>query len=129
MWKLTLLAIGGAAGSVLRYLVGGWMQRLGDGAFPVGTLTVNVLGCFAIAVLNVALLGPLFVREEYRIAILVGLLGGFTTFSTFGWETLTLANDGQWMYAVSNFLLNNVLGLAAALIGYRLATWWFGTVT
>ncbi|MBI1336403.1 MAG: fluoride efflux transporter CrcB [Phycisphaera sp.] len=133
MWKLLLIGIGGATGSLLRYSVSGWMQRigerLGDGSFPLGTLTVNVVGCFLIAVLNVALIGPWMVREEYRIGLLVGVLGGFTTFSSFGWETLSLVNNGQWAYAVTNIVLNNLLGLAAALAGYRLAMVWFGTVS
>ncbi|MCC6682475.1 MAG: fluoride efflux transporter CrcB [Phycisphaeraceae bacterium] len=139
MFKLLLIGLGGAGGSVMRYLVGGWMQKLGDGGiaklipgvgvFPLGTLTVNVTGCFLIGLLNVALLGPFTVREEFRIALLVGVLGGFTTFSTYGWETLSLTNDGQWLAAVSNFMLNNVLGFAAAWLGYRLAVAWFGTVS
>ncbi len=129
MYKLLLIGLGGAGGSMMRYLVGGWMQKLSNGVFPLGTLTVNVVGCFLIGLLNVALLGPFTVREEFRFAILVGVLGGFTTFSSYGWETLSLTNDGQWLAAASNFLLNNVLGFAAAWLGYRLAVTWFGTVS
>ncbi|NLY02354.1 MAG: fluoride efflux transporter CrcB [Rhodopirellula sp.] len=128
MYKVFLIALGGGGGTLLRYFVGEWMQRWGNESFPWGTLTVNVLGCFAIGILNVALVGPFFVREEYRLALLVGVLGGFTTFSSFGWETLTLLNGDQWGYGIANFTLNNVLGLMAAWAGYRLAEYWLGTI-
>lgn len=124
--RLALVALGGGFGSVLRYLLAGWCQRLGGGAFPLGTLAVNVLGCLAIGVLKAAFSGSLLVREEYQIALTIGLLGGFTTFSTFGWETFALANDGDWLRAGLNLLLSVGLGFAAVLIGYRLAEKWFG---
>ncbi|HEX6201633.1 MAG TPA: fluoride efflux transporter CrcB [Thermoanaerobaculia bacterium] len=125
--KLLLIALGGAAGSVLRYLVAGWVQRAAGGVFPFGTLAVNVAGCFAIGLLNPLFLGPFLIRPELRVAILVGLLGGFTTFSTYGWETLSLGHDGEWLAAAGNLLLHNVLGLAAAWGGYQLARGVFGT--
>lgn len=121
MLKLALIACFGGLGSLCRYAVAGWAQRVGDAAFPVGTLAVNVAGCLAIGVLAPALSGPLLVREEYRVAILVGLLGGFTTFSTFAWESVTLATDGQMARAFFNILVSNGLGLVAAWIGYRMA--------
>ena len=124
--KLLWIAAGGAVGAALRYLVAGWMQRLTGGTFPVGTLAVNVLGCFAIGLLNYLLLGPLMVREEVRLAVVVGVLGGFTTFSSYGWETLALTNEGAWLAAGANVALNNVLGFAAAWAAYRLAETLFG---
>ena len=124
--KLLFIALGGALGSALRYLVGGWMQRLGGGVFPLGTLTVNVVGCFAIGFLNYLFLGPVLVREPYRLAIVTGVLGGFTTFSAFGWETLSLTNEGAWLQAAANVMLNNVLGLLAAWAAYHLAGRLFG---
>lgn len=129
MVKLLLIALGGAAGTLGRYLLIGWVQRFGDGTFPLGTLSVNVIGCFFIAIMHVALLGPLLMREEYRLALLVGLLGGFTTFSTFGMETFALINAGAWRPALGNVLLSNVLGLTAAWAGYRLGEWWFGALS
>ena len=76
--------------------------------------------------LAAALTGPILIREEYRIGLTVGVLGGFTTFSTFGLETFNLANDGQWRFAMLNMALSCGLGLAAVWLGYRAAERWFG---
>jgi CrcB protein len=119
--KWLLIACGGGAGAILRYAMAGWGQRLTSGVFPVGTLMVNTLGCLAIGFLASLFAGPLLIREEYRIAILVGFLGGFTTFSTYGYETFALLGDGEWWSAAVNILLSNVLGLLALWIGVRLA--------
>jgi CrcB protein len=121
MTKLLFIAGGGALGSVLRYLVAGWGQRLTPGVFPLGTLLVNVTGCLLIGYLGTLFAGPAVVREEYRLALLIGLLGGFTTFSTFGYETWALLSDREWGLAGANVLLSNVLGLSAVWLGHRLA--------
>ena len=126
MAKLALVALGGGFGSVLRYVLAGWCQQLSKGSFPLGTLAVNVLGCLAIGALKAAFTGSLLIKEEYQIALTIGLLGGFTTFSAFGWETFALANERDWPQAGLNLLLNVGLGLAAVLIGYRLAQKWYG---
>ncbi len=126
MQKLLMIAVGGALGSVLRYALGGWVQKLGNGPFPVGTLVVNITGCLAIGFLGMVLTGPWLVREEYRVAILVGILGGYTTFSSFGRETFLLAADGQWTPAILNIVLSNGLGLAAAWFGHRMGQKLFG---
>jgi CrcB protein len=124
--KLLLLFIGSGTGGVLRYAISGWTQRLADGSFPIGTLIVNVTGCLLIGFLTPALSGRLLVPEEYRVAILVGLLGGYTTFSTFSLETLALLNDGQIWRAMLNVTASVILGLAAAWAGYRIAENWLG---
>ncbi|MFQ5413919.1 MAG: fluoride efflux transporter CrcB [Phycisphaerae bacterium] len=126
MTKVLLIAVGGGVGSVLRYAVSGWAQRMTSSGFPSGTLAVNVLGCLVIGFLGAALAGPVLVREEYRVAVMVGCLGGFTTFSTYGLETVALASDGQAWRAVVNVLLQNALGLSAVWIGYRWARAWVG---
>jgi fluoride exporter len=126
MLKILLIAVGGGAGAVLRFLVAGWGQRLTTGVFPVGTLTVNVGGCLAIGFLGAIFAGPWLVREEYRLAATVGLLGGLTTFSTYGLETVSMANDGQVEMALLNILASNALGLFAVWLGYRVAENWFG---
>jgi fluoride exporter len=124
--KLLLIACGGATGAVLRYLVSGWGQALTGGTFPVGTLVVNVLGCLVIGFAGTVLAGPLIVRDEYRFFVLIGLLGGFTTFSSFGWETFALLSDREWGAALLNVVASNGLGLAALFIGVRLAERWQG---
>jgi len=121
MAKLLLIACGGGAGALLRYVASGWGQRLTDGTFPVGTLLVNVSGCLLIGFVGTYFSGPLLVREEVRLAVLVGFLGGFTTFSTFGWETFALLADREWWGAACNVLLSNALGLLALWAGIRLA--------
>ena len=127
MKHLLLIFVAGGCGSVMRYSVAGWAQRLSVGTFPVGTLTVNIAGCAAIGFLAPLLTGPVLIREEYRLAVLVGLLGGFTTFSTFSWETISLADDGQKWLAMSNILASNLLGLAAAWAAARLAATLYGS--
>jgi CrcB protein len=124
--KLLLVFLASGVGGVLRFTIGGWVQRLGPGIFPFGTLFVNISGCLLIGLLTAAFSGRFLVREEYRIAVLVGLLGGYTTFSTFGLETFALLNDGQYLRAGVNIFASVLLGIAAAWAGYRLAEAWLG---
>lgn len=119
--RYVLIMAGGALGSVCRYALQGWAQSATRGSFPVGTLVVNVIGCFVIGALNMLFTGPLPIRAEYRVGVLVGLLGGFTTFSAFGWETFALLNEGQRLDAFLNVLLSVTLGMGAVWLGYRLA--------
>ena len=119
--KLAYIAIGGGLGAVLRYLVSGWGQRVvSPGTFPAGTLLVNLLGCLVIGALVAWFAGPHRVREEVRLALLIGVLGGFTTFSSYAYETFSLLEDGKRMHAVLNIVLSNVLCLAGVWSGYRL---------
>lgn len=118
MNQLIAIALGGACGSVLRFLVStGIYQWLGRG-FPYGTLTVNVLGSFLIGMLAEALiLQRIIFTAEYRSAILVGVLGGFTTFSSFSLETLYLIEQGNLNKALLNVLISVVGCLLAVWIG------------
>ncbi len=124
--KYSLIVVGGGLGSLLRYLLAGWGQSLTSGPFPLGTLIVNTVGCFAIGVLNLLLAERVPMPMDYRVGLTVGVLGGFTTFSTFGWETFAMSNDGQFLRALLNVLTSVVLGLAAVWSGYRLAERWAG---
>ncbi len=124
--KLLMIALGGGLGSVLRYLVAGWTQALIVGPFPIGTLVVNVSGCLAIGFVNYLFTGPVPIQPEYRIGLTIGLLGGYTTFSTFGWETLALTSDGQGWRALGNVLLSVGMGLLGVWLGCRLAQRWAG---
>lgn len=126
MLKFALVFLGSGLGGVCRYALGGWVQRLGNGSFPLGTLAVNLIGCLLIGFLTASLSGRVLLREEYRVALIVGVLGGFTTFSAFGMETFALLNDGQFARASANVLLSVGAGLAAVWIGYRMAEHWVG---
>jgi fluoride exporter len=119
MLKLVLVAVMGGLGSVARYLVSTGADRYGKG-FPLGTLIVNAAGCLIAGVFAAVLTTRLGNREEWRVAILVGFLGGFTTFSAFGVETLRLWNAGRASAAALNVLLNVSLGLIAVWLGWRL---------
>ena len=111
-----LVATGGAIGAALRYLLGGWVQsRLGPD-FPWGTFIVNVSGCLLIgAALGLVERGAL--PPEARLFVAVGVLGGYTTFSTFGYETLRLIEGGELLPAALNALGQLALGLVAVYLG------------
>ena len=126
MLRIIAIFLAGGCGCLLRYGVTAWVQRLGSGSFPIGTFTVNVVGCLAIGFLTPLFAGPLPIREAYRLAILVGLLGGFTTFSTYGYETFSLTTNGHFALAALNLLLCNALGLTAAWGGTRVAVAMYG---
>ena len=110
---IAMIVIGGDAGALCRYWVSGWGQRLTSELFPLGTLIVNVLGCFLIGILAHLTMGVYPVRDEIRIGLLVGFLGAFTTYSTFGLDTMMLVNAGQKWSAGLYVLLSNGLGLVA----------------
>jgi CrcB protein len=118
MSQIIAIALGGACGSVLRFLVStGIYQWLGRG-FPYGTLAVNVIGCFLIGLLAEALiLQRITMTLEFRAAILIGVLGGFTTFSSFSLETLYLLEQGSFTKAAINVLVSVSACLLAVWIG------------
>jgi CrcB protein len=113
------IAVGGACGSVLRHAAQIGVQRAVGHPFPVGTLLVNVVGCLLIGVVA-ALAGPLAWREEHRLAVMTGVLGGFTTFSAFGLETISLVDHGRLPLAIANVVLSVAIGLLAVYLGLRL---------
>src|SRR5262245_66482890 len=98
MLKLLLIGLGGGLGSILRYAIGGWVQRAAGGSFPSGILVVNVTGCLVIGFLGVLFSGSVAVREEYRFALVVGVLGGSRTFTTFGSAPLTPPGGPPWSH-------------------------------
>ncbi|MCG3138541.1 MAG: putative fluoride ion transporter CrcB [Phycisphaerae bacterium] len=124
--KLLLVAVGSGAGGVLRYLLSGLVQRYTSDQFPWGTFVVNVLGCLLFGLLVGGFSGTFLNREGYRLLLLVGVLGGFTTFSTFGYETFALFNDRQFHLALWNIIMGNGVGLMALGLGYRLMEKWSG---
>lgn len=116
------VACGGALGAVARYLLGLAVGALGSqasiwGAFPLSTFLANALGCFLIGMLSVAFDGPLAERSELRLFAITGLMGGFTTFSTFGLETVSLFQDGAWGLAAFNALASLAVCIACVVVG------------
>jgi CrcB protein len=117
----TMVGIGGFLGSVLRFGVGVLVRRISLVApIPWETLTTNVVGCLAIGALAGATDSGTILRPELRLFLYVGLLGGFTTFSTFGFETFALFRDAHRLAAVGNIALHLTLGLSAVWLGYSL---------
>jgi len=118
------VAFGSAIGGAGRYAVSGFMARLVGETFPWGTLTVNVVGSFVITFIA-ALTGPdgrMFMSTDIRQFIMLGVLGGFTTFSSFSFQTLALVQDGEWLRGSGNIVGSVVLCLAGAWAGHALAT-------
>jgi CrcB protein len=122
MINVLAVGVGGFVGSALRYLLSGYVQQATRSAwFPFGTLTVNLTGCLLIGVLShLADTRGLF-STEMRAFVFMGLLGGFTTFSTFGNETLRLLRDGENVFAIANVGAHVFLGLGAVWLGSVLA--------
>ena len=113
---LLWIALGGAAGSVLRYLVGGAVQRTASWGFPAGTLTVNMIGGLVIGALTQHFMN-LEPPPAMRAALIVGFCGGFTTFSAFSIETVGLVEGGEYGRAAAYILLSVTLSLAATFAG------------
>ena len=113
--SLLLVAVGGGLGAVLRYITSHLGQSMTSGQFPIGTLLVNILGCGAIGIISAYLLhsNPQH-RDTLRVLLIVGLLGGFTTYSSFAIDTLNLFQSGKVLSALAYVLLSNVLGIFAA---------------
>jgi CrcB protein len=117
---LFLIAFGGAAGSLLRYLIGGAIQRLSPSGFPVGTLFVNVVGCFLIGVF-VRFLLHMQTSPGMRALLVVGFCGGFTTFSTFSIETVGLIEGGEYARAATYIAVSVLLCITATFAGMAAA--------
>ncbi|MDO9300448.1 MAG: fluoride efflux transporter CrcB [Anaerolineales bacterium] len=118
MINILLVGFGGFVGSILRYLVSGYVQQSTKSIdFPYGTLAVNVIGCFIIGFLAQLAEERGMFTSESRLFVFVGILGGFTTFSSFGNETLNLARDSQTLNALANIGANVFFGLFAVWLG------------
>ena len=122
MGKLLLAGVGGFLGSVLRYSVSGFVQGLSRSIdFPYGTLAVNLIGCLAIGFLSQLAESRGIFTAETRTLVFIGVLGGFTTFSAFGNETINLWREGESLLAVTNVAAHLVLCLGAVWISRALA--------
>lgn len=120
--KMLLIMLGGALGCYLRYLVSRWCNQQPWGqVFPFGTLVVNVSGCFILAIAATIILERLPpAYQDWYLLIGTGFCGGFTTFSTFGWETFKLVRDGSWWYALANVFGSCLAGLLGILLAVML---------
>jgi len=118
---LWYIAVGSAIGGVSRYLVGGLVQRLTAGTFPAGTLLVNVTGSFLLGFLLRYGVETPTLSPEMRGLLTVGLCGGYTTFSTFSYETVALVEDGEWTRAALYVTLSVGLSLLATFFGFAAA--------
>ena len=126
MLRFWLLVVGGAIGTAARYglngLISGHQGRHWPWAvtFPLGTVVINVTGCFAIGFIA-AISGPstgrAWFKPEWRDFLMVGFCGGYTTFSSYGLQTLDLARDGEWLWVSVNVVGSNILGLVAVYLG------------
>jgi len=117
MKETSLIVLFGALGTLARYGAGRLSRQLLGAGFPYGTLLVNVVGCLLFGLLAELALGSEAVPRVLKLALTIGFLGAFTTFSTFGYETLQLARDGALSSAVANGAANLALGLLAVWVG------------
>jgi CrcB protein len=121
MPRLFLIGLAGFVGTLARYWLAGVAARRYGETFPVGTFAVNALGCFLAGVLFYLMYDRFLTSPTLRSVIFIGLLGGFTTFSSYGLQTFTLLRDGEISMALLNIGLSNVAGLFLVWAGYKLA--------
>jgi len=117
MSRLSFIAIGGAIGALLRYMISGMTYRYLGGSFPWGTLSVNLIGAFVIGFLW-GLSEITIVSSDFRSFVFIGIIGSFTTFSTYSLETFNLFRDAEIKLVLANVLITNVLGIALVLFGF-----------
>jgi CrcB protein len=127
MFRLLLLIIGGALGTLARYGLNGVISAHQSkhyplvAVFPLGTLVINVTGCFAIgfiAAISGPATGRAWLKPEWRDFLMIGFCGGYTTFSSYGLQTLNLARDAEWLAVALNILGSNAFGLLATYLGW-----------
>ncbi len=115
--KIIYLALAGAAGTLARYWLSGFVQKNITVVFPFGTAAVNILGCLVFGLLWAVFENRLSISGQMRIIIFVGFFGAFTTFSSVVFETAQLLDESQWLWASGNILLQNALGLIGMIAG------------
>lgn len=121
MENIMSIAAGGAAGAVLRYFLGNILTRIWGSSFPYGTFLINIAGCFFMGLLMTVIVDKGMLSPSWRLFLCVGLLGGFTTFSSFSYETLVLLQQGKLLFAMIYTGGSVLLGVLAAFAGVMLA--------
>ena len=119
--KILLIALFGALGTLARYGLQGIVQVRAGGAFPYGTLLINLTGCLLLGFLGQLTLNRMLIPPDWRVALTVGFFGGYTTFSSFGWETAKMLEDGEWLRAATYVALSVFAGLLLSITGIHLA--------
>lgn len=119
--NILFVALGGAIGSILRYLTATYSSKFFGTGFPYGTLIVNVAGAFIVMFFMTLYIEKFSMDPIWRLFIVVGFLGGLTTFSSFSYETITFFQTGEYWKGLINILLNNVLTVVAGIAGLYLA--------
>jgi CrcB protein len=115
------VGVGGAVGAVTRYTFGLWIaERLGT-SFPWGTMVINITGSLVIGLVLTVLTDKVVADPAWRLLVVVGFLGGYTTFSSYTFEALALARAGEWIFALAYVLGSNVVGLLAVVLGAMVA--------
>ena len=117
MKELIVVGLGGCVGAISRYLVAGWVQNLSNSHFPFGTLMVNSIGSFVIGLLA-GISQHAVISPQMRLFLFIGLIGAFTTFSTFSNETMMLLRSGVVWEAFLNIIVSLILGLLLVYLGY-----------
>ena len=120
MKAIGIIWLGGGLGSVLRYLSQVWVSRILGISFPFGTFLVNILGCFLIGLFFAVAEKYAFFSGEWRLFLITGLCGEFTTFSSFSYEGLSLYKQGDYGYFFLYLILSVVIGLLATVFGFSL---------
>jgi CrcB protein len=120
MTRFILICFGGAVGTGARYLLGGFVARVAGPDFPYGTLLINVLGSFLIGVVQQVGLSTLMIPDTVRLVLAVGVMGGFTTYSSFSYETVKLVETGSWSAAGAYVVLTTTLCLVGCVMGLSL---------
>lgn len=119
--KIVYLGIFGGLGCVARYMISGWVYNLAGRSLPYGTLAVNLIGSLLLGLIMEGSLRSTLLSPDLRIGLTVGFMGGFTTFSTFSYETVRLMEEGSLVAAGANVLLNVTACVVAAVVGIYLA--------
>lgn len=119
--RFLLIAMFGAIGTLARFGLQGVVQIKMGSTFPYGTLVINLTGCFFLGLIGQLTLNRVIMPAEWRLAIAVGFFGGYTTFSSFGWESAKMFEAGEWLRASAYVVASVLLGLLLSVAGIRLA--------